>query len=161
MSRGKSMTSGTSAIGSMRLGGRSVAIGSAGLARACCVRFSWQPTQLVVSPGITLTKLCIRLTDRSFSSSATKNSGRRAGTSKYAEPSGSTGTVPRIRASVNVPPQADRLHGAAEVDRLGQRLQDQQLLDLAGPHARHVAARGSRRPGPAARSACQVDARRE
>ena len=67
-------------------------------------RCSWQPTQPVTSPGSRLRKLCIRLTERSFSSRATKNSGRMAGNSMVADPSGSTGTVPRIRARVKVPP---------------------------------------------------------
>jgi hypothetical protein len=85
MSRGKSITSGTSAKGSTCEGARRAASRPADAAvpvwRTASVRSSWQPTQLVVSPGMTLTKLCIRLTDMPFSSSATKNSGRRAGSS--------------------------------------------------------------------------------
>ena len=69
------------------------------------VRRSWQPTQPVVSPGMTVQKLCIRLTELLCSSSATKNKGRSAGTSKNADPSGSTGTVPTTRSSVYVPPK--------------------------------------------------------
>ena len=67
--------------GSMRLGGRSKAI-SADAGGGVSVRCSWQPEQLLVSPGWTVTKLCIRLMERSFSSNATKNSDRMAGNSK-------------------------------------------------------------------------------
>ena len=49
-------------------------------------------------------KLRICLIDRSFSSSSARYTLRMAGTSKWADPSGSTGTVPRIRFSVEVTP---------------------------------------------------------
>ena len=103
MSRGKSYTAGTSATGSIRLGARLKAAGAA-VGGVPSVRFSWQPMHPTVSPGCSVTKLCIRLTARSCSSSATKKTLRIAGTSKWAEPSASTGTVPRTRSSVNVPP---------------------------------------------------------
>jgi hypothetical protein len=70
---------------------------------AVCVRLSWQPTQLAVSPGITWTWLRIRLIARSSSPIATKKIGRMAGTSKYAEPSGPTGTSPKIRVRTTSP----------------------------------------------------------
>ena len=46
----------------------------------------------------------MRFTARSCASSATRKKLRNAGSSKNAEPSASTGTVPTIRSSVNVPP---------------------------------------------------------
>ena len=95
--------------------------------------------QLVVSPGITLTKLCIRLTGRSFSSSATKKTGRQAGTSKKAEPSASTGIVPKTRSSEKVPSQESEIRPAAEIHLLGQQFQDQQLLDLTWLDVLHLA----------------------
>ena len=64
-SRGKSSTSGMPSIGWGLLGARFIAEGRppVGLLATICLRSSWQPTQLVISPGITLTKLCIRLTE--------------------------------------------------------------------------------------------------
>ena len=105
MSRGKSSTSGASASGTMvagrwRRAAASWPLSSSGVFTRC----SWQPTQPIVSPGMTVVKLCIRLTATSCSSKATNSRLRSAGASKYAEPSGSTGTTPRTRSSVNVPP---------------------------------------------------------
>ena len=68
------------------------------------VRGSWQPTQPENSPGITEVKLCIRFTASSFSSRATKKKDRCAGSTKRADPSFSTGTVPTMRSRVKVPP---------------------------------------------------------
>ena len=57
--------SGTPAIGSIRLGLRPRARPRR-VARGVSMRFSWHPTQLTLSPGCTVMKLCIRFTDRSF-----------------------------------------------------------------------------------------------
>ena len=57
---------------------------------------------------MTVVKLCIRLTDMSLSSIATKKIGRLAGTSKQAEPSSSMDTVPSTRSRVWVPPKDTR-----------------------------------------------------
>ena len=45
-------------------------------------RCSWQPMQLVVSPGWTVRKLCMRFTERSFSSRATRKKLRKPGSSR-------------------------------------------------------------------------------
>ena len=81
MSRGKSITSGKPSNGWMRLGGRFSAA-RLPLRRGVSLRCSWQPTQPVVSPGMTAVKLCMRLTDNSLASSATKKRLRMAGTSR-------------------------------------------------------------------------------
>jgi len=71
-----------------------------------------------------------------------KNTGRSAGTSNRAEPSGSTGTVPRIRASVNEPCSVNGSMPPEKLTGLGQLFQHQQFSDLARPHAVHVSAEG-------------------
>lgn len=91
-------------MGSIWLGGRFMAMRRARDTAIVLVRCSWQPTQDIVSPGSTVQKLCMCLTDMLSASRATKKRLRMAGTSKWAEPSGSTGTVPRTRSSVKVPP---------------------------------------------------------
>lgn len=60
-------------------------------------RFSWHPAHPVVSPGLEIVPLRIDCTIIPFSSSNWKYTNRSAGTSTYADPSASTGAVPRIR----------------------------------------------------------------
>ena len=59
-------------MGSIREGGRRTAWSVPVVGAGACSRCSWQPMQLVVSPGITDRKLCIRWTELFFSSRATK-----------------------------------------------------------------------------------------
>ena len=56
---------------------------------------------------------------------------------------------------------AQGIHAAGEVDRLGQALDDHQLLDLAGPDAGHVAAAIDVFQQVLARRLGQIDPRRD
>ena len=79
------MTSGMPGTGVMWLGARrmaSVVLPPVGILSIVAVRGSWQPMQPVRSPGMTVQKLCIRLTERPCSSIATKKQARSAGISK-------------------------------------------------------------------------------
>ena len=139
MSRGKSSTSGTSAIGSTRLGGRRSAARS-GLTCGAVVRCSWQPTQPIVSPGCRIDE-AVHPLDRDVvlvqGHEEQRLQGRQlhVGRAVRLDRHGAQDLGQRERAA-----DRQRLHAAGEIDRLGHLLQDQQLLDLAALHARHVAA---------------------
>jgi hypothetical protein len=70
------------------------AMTAAGRPGGAVCRGSWQPMQLWCSPGISCVSDPIRHSSLPSESSAWKYNSVLAGALKYAEPSGSTGTVP-------------------------------------------------------------------
>jgi hypothetical protein len=67
---------------------------------------SWHPTQERISPGIAVNQLRMSCSDSPFSLIGCTASGVFAGTVKSADPSSSTGTVPRMRLTSHPPSSA-------------------------------------------------------
>ena len=72
-------------------------LASVGRVGGLVLRFSWQPTQETTSPGMAVNQLRMSCRALPSASSGCTAIGVLAGTRNKAEPSASTGTVPRIR----------------------------------------------------------------
>ena len=141
MSRGKSRTSGMSANGSIRLGGRRTACSVPG-GRACAARVRWLVAADAAGRlarlhrGETLHPLdrqvvLVQGDEEQRPQGRHLEVGRAVGLDRH----GAQDALQGERAA-----DAQRLLAAGEIGRLGQLFQHEQLLDLAAADACHVAA---------------------